>query len=383
MNNYQIFISYRRDGGDALAGRLADRFNALGYKVFYDVESLRSGTFNTQILDALAQCNDVLLVLPPNALDRCVNADDWVRQELAFALEHGKNIIPIMMRGFEFPKLLPTDIDKIRYMEGVTASSEYFDAVIEHIEKLLKATASEQFNYHLESQEYYKIKLPWNNLYKRRKVGTVGYGECAAYITKQLLINNGERFGDTELAQFFKKNPLEDWYIHHEKQLLLINRKIKALQNYYTDNKQNYYFYINAILYTIGLYSTIDIHTKSVFEKEQLRLLAFCMDWPVDNVLDFLVLFYKNAYSDFIELLPLAFDIWPNNVGLNLEYKKQFDQYAILLFDYMLDCAMLYIETYKKNANAVRVQILSYYKHLKKNKLYLPKEMQEKIYRYL
>jgi len=25
MDKYQIFISYRRDGGDALAGRLADR----------------------------------------------------------------------------------------------------------------------------------------------------------------------------------------------------------------------------------------------------------------------------------------------------------------------------------------------------------------------
>jgi len=124
MEKYQIFISYRRDGGDTLAGRLADRFSALGYKVFYDVESLRSGTFNKQILDALAQCNDVLLVLPPNALDRCVNDDDWVRQELAFALKCKKNIIPIMMRGFEFPNNLPLDIENVKNMEGVTASNE-------------------------------------------------------------------------------------------------------------------------------------------------------------------------------------------------------------------------------------------------------------------
>lgn len=137
MNDYQIFISYRRDGGDYLAGRLADRFNALGYKVFFDVESMRSGTFNTQILDAIAQCKDVLLVLPPKALERCVNTDDWVRQELAFALKNNKNIIPIMMRGFEFPATLPADIDQIRYMEGVVASSEYFDAVIQRIESLL------------------------------------------------------------------------------------------------------------------------------------------------------------------------------------------------------------------------------------------------------
>lgn len=105
--------------------------------MFYDVESIRSGTFNTQILEAIAQCDDVLLVLPQNALDRCNNEDDWVRQELAFALNHNKNIIPILMRGFEFPKDLPSDIDNVRNMEGVVASSEYFDAVIQKIEKLL------------------------------------------------------------------------------------------------------------------------------------------------------------------------------------------------------------------------------------------------------
>lgn len=143
MDNYQIFISYRRDGGDAMAGRLADRFTALGYKVFYDVDSMRAGTFNEQILDAIGQCNDFLIVLPPNALDRCVNADDWVRKELSFALEHKKNIIPIMMRGFEFPATLPEDIDNVRNMEGVLATSEYFDAVVQRIESLLLSRKKE------------------------------------------------------------------------------------------------------------------------------------------------------------------------------------------------------------------------------------------------
>lgn len=137
MESYQIFISYRRNGGEYLAGRLADRFKALGYKVFYDVESMCSGTFNTQILNAIAECNDVLLVLPPNALDRCVNEDDWVRQELAFALKHNKNIIPVMMKDFSFPEILPADIEAVKYIEGITASIEYFDAVIERIEKFL------------------------------------------------------------------------------------------------------------------------------------------------------------------------------------------------------------------------------------------------------
>lgn len=45
------------------------------------------------------------------------------------------------MRGFEFPKTLLVDIDKIRYMEGVPASSEFFDAVIDKIKSLLMANS--------------------------------------------------------------------------------------------------------------------------------------------------------------------------------------------------------------------------------------------------
>lgn len=141
MDNYQVFISYRRDGGDALAGRIADRLSALGYCVFFDVESMRSGAFNTQILNAIDKCEDVVLVLPPNALERCINEDDWVRQELAYAFKNNKNVIPVMMRGFEFPTFLPVEINAVRFMEGIVASNDYFDAVIDKLVSLLRSRA--------------------------------------------------------------------------------------------------------------------------------------------------------------------------------------------------------------------------------------------------
>jgi len=137
MENYQIFISYRRDGGEGLAGRIADRLSSQGYCVFYDVESMRSGTFNTQLFEAIDKCQDVLLILPPNALDRCTNPDDWVRQEILYSISHNKNIIPVMMRNFTFPNVLPPELAAIRYMEGVVASNEYFDAVMQKIVSML------------------------------------------------------------------------------------------------------------------------------------------------------------------------------------------------------------------------------------------------------
>lgn len=137
MDNYQIFISYRREGGADLAGRIADQLKSLGYKVFFDVETMRSGKFNTQLFEAIDQCSDVVVVLPPHALDRCRNKEDWVRQELAHALKNEKNIIPIMMRGFKFPFFMPKDISDIKIMEGIPASNDYFDAVIQRLERLL------------------------------------------------------------------------------------------------------------------------------------------------------------------------------------------------------------------------------------------------------
>jgi tetratricopeptide (TPR) repeat protein len=137
MTNYQIFISYRRERGADLAGRISDTLKGMGYSVFFDVESMHSGTFNTQILEAIDICEDVLLILPPNALDRCVEENDWVRTEIAYAIKKQKNIIPVMMNGFAFPSTLPEDIDNVRNYEGVSVYNEYFDAMVGRIQKLL------------------------------------------------------------------------------------------------------------------------------------------------------------------------------------------------------------------------------------------------------
>lgn len=146
MGNYQIFISYRRDGGEFLAGRISDKLTAKGFSVFYDVESMRSGPFNEQIYFAIDQCEDVLLVLPPNALDRCVDENDWVRKEIEYSLKKGKNIIPVLMRNFSFPENMPESIKAIAMREGIIADSNYFDAMIDRIQSLLQSTTKQNGN---------------------------------------------------------------------------------------------------------------------------------------------------------------------------------------------------------------------------------------------
>ena len=130
---YDIFISYRRDGGEYTAKILRDRLKELHYNVFFDVESLRSGDFNTKLYSVIEECTDFLVVLSPNALDRCVDPDDWVRREIEYALSKGKNIVPILMRGFDFPDVLPPSIEPLRFKNGLQSNTQFFDAFLEKL----------------------------------------------------------------------------------------------------------------------------------------------------------------------------------------------------------------------------------------------------------
>ena len=66
-----------------------------------------------ELLRRIDECRDFILILSEGALDRCVDPSavasaDWVRCELAYALEKNKNIVPIMLAGFTaFPDNLP------------------------------------------------------------------------------------------------------------------------------------------------------------------------------------------------------------------------------------------------------------------------------------
>ena len=136
MKQYDIFISYRRDGGFNMADSIYQRLINSGYSVFLDMEQLKSGKFNTKLLAVIEQCQDFILILPPHALNRCVNEDDWVRQEIEHALKCGKNIIPIMLRGFDWPQPdeLPDPLRELPNYNGISASDH--NVFVENVERL-------------------------------------------------------------------------------------------------------------------------------------------------------------------------------------------------------------------------------------------------------
>lgn len=145
---YDIFISYRRQGGFETAQLIAQFLKHRGYNVFFDLENLReAGKFNTQLISVIENCKDFIVIFPPNEVERLYETDDWVRQELACAIRHGKTIIPVLLRDFKFPKELPDDINEVRFYQGVAAGDyNYFDASMEKIRELL--TSKKRTSWH-------------------------------------------------------------------------------------------------------------------------------------------------------------------------------------------------------------------------------------------
>lgn len=134
---YDVFLSYRRDGGMEMAMLLKDALTKKRYSVFLDIEGLRSGPFNEKLYEIIDGCTDFVIILPPNALDRCNDEQDWVRLEIERAKKDKKNIVPIILKGFSFPEVLPQSIEFIRYQTAPTVVNEYFDAFVEKLTTFL------------------------------------------------------------------------------------------------------------------------------------------------------------------------------------------------------------------------------------------------------
>lgn len=149
---HQIFISYRRIGGEAAAYLFHQKLSDLGYKVFYDIESIHNGRFDNKIYESIDHCSDVLVLLSPNSLDRCVNDDDWMRAEVSYAIEKNKNIVPLIMDGFDWPEVLPENMDAIRNYNGIPVSFRFFDGVIERVISHLSSNHSHHQTHHKDKK---------------------------------------------------------------------------------------------------------------------------------------------------------------------------------------------------------------------------------------
>lgn len=144
-SDYTAFISYRRVGGEGFARLLYEKLRQAGVTAFYDVDSLRNGRFDINLLNSINDCDNFILVLSKDSMNwkRLRDRKDFVRREIEHALKHHKNIIPVMLDGFSWSavKLLPDSMYTLPLYNGLDMHSAYsgnlFDAFMQDLLAML------------------------------------------------------------------------------------------------------------------------------------------------------------------------------------------------------------------------------------------------------
>ena len=152
---YDAFISYRRKNGFLAAKIIREMLKAKGITAYMDLDELRNGTFDDKLLNAIRTSPFFVLVLPPDALDRCCEKDDWLTKEIAEAIDSNRKIIPVLFDGFEWPtewhESIPEKVRTISSYHGVEMSQYYIDAMIDKIAEQILGDSVKGNNSDLEA----------------------------------------------------------------------------------------------------------------------------------------------------------------------------------------------------------------------------------------
>jgi tetratricopeptide (TPR) repeat protein len=122
----RIFLSYRREDSGGWAGRLYDRLSQhFGDEhIFMDIDTIEPGLDFVEVIQHAVQSCDVLLALigrqwltvaDATGQPRLANPEDFVRLEIATALERDIRVIPVLVQGAPMPRAadLPDDLKRL------------------------------------------------------------------------------------------------------------------------------------------------------------------------------------------------------------------------------------------------------------------------------
>ena len=147
-----VFISYRREDSSGFAGRLADDLSEVfgPDSIFMDVTGIAPGIdFRKTIEQKVGECAAAVVVIGPSWIGdaggtaRLQNATDFVRLEVAAALERDIQVIPVLVDGATMPAAgeLPPDVEPIVWRNAVELRHSRWDSdlqvLIGALEKVL------------------------------------------------------------------------------------------------------------------------------------------------------------------------------------------------------------------------------------------------------
>ncbi len=148
----KVFLSYRRDDAEGQAGRLYDRLNAaFPGRVFRDVSGIDIGVnFAVAIQDAIAASAVFIAVIGRQWMTvanakgepRLMQPGDYVRLEVATALERHLKVIPVLVDGAKMPDgdSLPAELQELARINAIELTVTDYDHLVERLIEALEAT---------------------------------------------------------------------------------------------------------------------------------------------------------------------------------------------------------------------------------------------------
>jgi LysM repeat protein/ribosomal protein S21 len=165
MINGKIFISYRRIDTEGYAGRIYDRLIS-DFNIFMDVDDIEPGDDFIDVLEnALGSCDILLALIGDRWLEikdqdgrRAIDdPKDFVRREIAFALERDIRVIPVLLAGTSMPTSsdLPGELSSFARCNAIEIRHSNFDADLNKFKRsLTKKLLISQNHLHQTKKKY-------------------------------------------------------------------------------------------------------------------------------------------------------------------------------------------------------------------------------------
>lgn len=138
---YDIFISYRRNGGTYQASALKAQLELKGYKVFMDTHSLKGGNFTTRLKETIKVSANFIVIISKGCFNDKKGGTDYFLYEISQALSLGKNLIPIYYDGitYESIKDFICEIEEFPKQNAINYHSDSPDETVQRIISFLKS----------------------------------------------------------------------------------------------------------------------------------------------------------------------------------------------------------------------------------------------------
>jgi tetratricopeptide (TPR) repeat protein len=233
-----VFISYRRTNFWTALAVVQDLMSN-GYDVFFDYKNIPSGDFAQVIDENIRARAHFVLILSPSALERCNEPGDWLRREIETAIDNKRNIIPLMMEGFDFGSLATTTsltgkLAKLQSYNAIGMPVEYFDAAMAKLRSNRFLNRPLDVVYQPVSETTRQITAEQKSAAKDAPKVTVTQLTAQGWFERGKKLTSEDQFGDAVLA-FEKATELDadltDAWENKSQLLIRLGRKKEASES--------------------------------------------------------------------------------------------------------------------------------------------------------